>query len=222
MISEKGLCKALKNAYKRGGYGVIPQSVEVKTGAGEYRRNDILINGAAWAVSCLTVALPPEAAVQIVKDVGYLPVEAVKVQKGEANQLMMAGIAAERYDMLQEQRGDVIPMKKIPVIFKDRWQLYQTMKGTVHAFDTELLQLIDKDFEKSCSCFMSAVGHLGIFMYGDSTVYLAPGRFSAGDEEKILHIAGLDWEQQIEHDDPAVNISLFDENEDEPMEAAED
>jgi len=67
-----------------------------------------------------------------------------------------------------------------------------------------------------------AVGHLGIFMYADSTVYLAPGRFSAGDEEKILHIAGLDWEQQIEHDDPAVNISLFDENEDEPMEAAED
>ena len=133
---------------------MIPQSVEVKTGAGEYRRNDILINGAAWAVSCLTVALPPEAAVQIVKDVGYLPVEAVKVQKGEANQLMMAGIAAERYDMLQEQRGDVLPMKKIPVIFKDRWQLYQTIEGSVHAFDTALLQLIDKDYEKSCSCFM--------------------------------------------------------------------
>jgi len=221
MISEKGLCKALKNAFKRGGYGVIPQTVEVRTAAGEYRRSDILINGSAWAVSCLTTELPPEAAVQIVKDVGYLPVEAVKVQKGEANQLMMEGIAAERYDMLQAQRGDMIPMKKIPVIFKGRWQLYQTMRGSVHAFDTELLQLIDKDCEKACSCFMSAVGHLGIFLLGDSTVYLAPGRFSAEDEEKVLHIAALDWEQQIEHDDPAVNISLFDEDGDVPMEDAE-
>lgn len=216
MINEKGLCKILKSAYKGSGYTIIPQTFLADGPAGGYRSNEIVLNGSTWAIRCLTVDLPSEAAVQIVKDAGYLPVEAMLIQKGAPNQLVMEQTATARYGMLQRQGEEVLAMKKIPVIFKERWQLYQTEKGGVHAFDLELLNLIDfKGWDPPS--FMSAHGHLGIWMQADYAVYLAPGRFSAADEEKIRHVAALDWENQIEHDDPAANISLFDEERDEPL-----
>ena len=51
MISEKGLCKILKSAYKRGGYSVIPVRKTVEEAAKTtWRRNEIILNGATWAV----------------------------------------------------------------------------------------------------------------------------------------------------------------------------
>lgn len=143
MINEKGLCKILKSAYKGSGYTIIPQTFLADGPAGGYRSNEIVLNGSTWAIRCLTVDLPSEAAVQIVKDAGYLPVEAMLIQKGAPNQLVMEQTATARYGMLQRQGEEVLAMKKIPVIFKERWQLYQTEKGSVHAFDLELLNLID-------------------------------------------------------------------------------
>ena len=48
-----------------------------------------------------------------------------------------------RESQLEELRDGSSVMVKIPVIFRDRWQLYQTTTGAVYAFDTELLKLID-------------------------------------------------------------------------------
>ena len=79
MIHEKGLCKVLSAAYKGGGYSVIPVRRQVETVARSWRRNEIILNGATWAVRCLTEDLPKEAAVQIVKDVGYMPMEPVSM-----------------------------------------------------------------------------------------------------------------------------------------------
>ena len=160
-----------------------------------------MINGATWAVRCETTELPKAAAVQIVDNAGYLPVEDISIRKGEANQLILEGVAAEQYMLLNRQSdGDSAkPMLKIPVIFKDRWQLYQTNEGEVCTFDVELLKLID----------FKAIPN-------------GPECFSAADEAKIRHIAGLDWENQAENDDPVANISLFDKDADAPLEDRED
>lgn len=216
MISEKGLCKILKSAYKQGGYSIIPQSLREDGPAGSWRRNTIILNGATWAVRCLTVDLPGKAAVQIVEDAGYLPVEAVNIQKGAPNQLVLEEVAGSRCELLEEQSVGKLRMRKIPVIFRERWQLYQTEQGDVFAFDIELLKLIDfKEVEPVA--YMTANGHLGMWFYGDNAVYLAPGRFSRDNEDKILYIAGFDWENQIDMEDPVVNVSLFDEDGDEPL-----
>lgn len=216
MISEKGLCKILKSAYKQGGYSVIPQAVRINGPAGIWRKNTIILNGATWAVRCLTVDLPGKASIQIVEDAGYLPVEAVNIRKGEPNQLVMEAVADERRNMLEEQSTGKLRMRKIPVIFRERWQLYQTERGDVYAFEIELLKLIDfKEVEPSC--YMTENGHLGMWFWGDSAVYLAPGRFSRDNEDKILYIAGFDWENQIDAEDPVANVSLFDEYEDAPL-----
>lgn len=221
MISEKGLCKILKSAYKGAGYTIIPQVIQQDGTAGRWRRNEIIINGATWAVRCETVDLPGEAAVQIVKDAGYLPVEAMNIQKGAPNQLVLEEVAEQRHDLLRRQNTDAVPMRQIPVIFRERWQLYQTEEGKVFAFDQELLKLIDfKAVEPSAA--MTADGHLGLFTWGGSAVYLAPGRFSRADEERILYIAGLDWENQIGAEDPVANVSLFDADRDEPLAERED
>ena len=60
MIHEKGLCKVLSAAYKGGGYSVIPVRRQVETVARSWRRNEIILNGATWAVRCLTEDLPKE------------------------------------------------------------------------------------------------------------------------------------------------------------------
>lgn len=225
MLNEKGLCKILKSAYKGGGYQIIPQTVKAVGPAGAWKRSDIVINGATWAVRCETTDLPKAAAVQIVDDAGYLPVEAIGIKKGEPNQLILEGVAADQYTLLnRKSEGEhVKPMLKIPVIFKDRWQLYQTETGEVCAFDVELLKLIDfKAVKNGLECYLSEDGGLGMFFWGDFAVYIAPGRFSAEDEKKIRHVAELDWENQFEDDDPVANISLFDRNADAPLEDRED
>lgn len=133
MIHEKGLCKVLSAAYKGGGYSVIPVRRQVETVARSWRRNEIILNGATWAVRCLTEDLPKEAAVQIVKDVGYMPMEPVSVQKNQPNQTMLEDVADIRESQLEELRDGSSVMVKIPVIFRDRWQLYQTTTGAVYA-----------------------------------------------------------------------------------------
>ena len=216
MISEKGLCKILKSAYKRGGYSVIPVQRRVESLARTWRRNEIILNGSTWAIRCLAEELPKAAAVQIVDDVGYMPMEPVTVQKGEPNQTMMENVADLRGAELAELRDGSSLMVKIPVIFRDRWQLYQTDRGAVYAFDTELLKLIDfKGADPECR--ITQRGNMAMFAWGGELVFLAPGRFSRENEEKILYIAGMDWENQISEEDPVVNINLFDENVDEPM-----
>ena len=199
MIHEKGLCKVLSAAYKGGGYSVIPVRRQVETVARSWRRNEIILNGATWAVRCLTEDLPKEAAVQI-----------------QPNQTMLEDVADIRESQLEELRDGSSVMVKIPVIFRDRWQLYQTTTGAVYAFDTELLKLIDFK-EVSPECRITPHGNMAMFLWGDEMVFLVPGRFSRENEEKILYIAGMDWENQVEADDPVVNLNLFNADQDEPL-----
>lgn len=217
MIHEKSFCKVLTAAYKNGGYEIIPGVIE----AGPWKRHNIIINGAAWAIQCETHLLPREAAVQVVKDVGYLPMEPMMVNKNGSTQAMLPELAEKRNGLLPDAHKGAVPMKKIPVIYRDRRQLYQTEKGEVYAFDVELLKIIDfKTVGKSDDLLtnMAAGGVLGIFNWRDWTVYIAPGRFSGADLEKIQHIAAMDWENQIEQGDPITNITLFDAEDVAPVE----
>lgn len=54
--------------------------------------------------------------------------------------------------------------------------------------------------------------------YGETRWYFwRRGGFSRENEEKILYIAGMDWENQVEADDPVVNLNLFNADQDEPL-----
>lgn len=196
MLEKKGLCKVLKSTYP-GGYEYVPEG------------RMVTINGRSWAVQCDARDIPVEVSVQIVENIGYMPTDAMLVQKGTPNQMIMQDAAKIRMDFFRQENGEMLTMKKIPVIYKDRWQLFQTERGEVYGFDTEIMRIIDfKTAEPDT--YMSAGGSMGIWSYGGVAVYIAPGRFSYADTEKINHIAALDWENQQDHSDPVANTSLFD------------
>lgn len=203
MLEKRGLCKVLKSTYARG-YEYVPEG------------RMVTVNGRSWAVQCDARDVPVEASVQIVENVGYMPMDAMLIQKGEANQMIMEDAAKIRMDFFKKDSGEMLTMKKIPVIFRDRWQLYQTEEGQVYGFDTEIMKIIDfKTAEPDT--YMAASGSMGIWSCHGVAVYIAPGRFSWDDTEKIRHIAGLDWENQLEHEDPVANMSLFDSKDDVPV-----
>lgn len=198
MLEKKGLCKVLKSTYPRG-YEYVPDG------------RILTINGKSWAVQCDTQDLPVDAAQMIVEHVGYMPTEPIRVEKGAANQSIIPEAAQMRLDFFKSETGEVRQMKKIPVIFRDRWQLYQTEDGKVYGFDTEIMRVIDF---KACdpATYMAIGGNMGMLSAFGVAVYIAPGRFSLEDTEKLYHIAALDWERQQEHEDPVGNMSLFDED----------
>lgn len=112
MISEKGLCKILKSAYKNSGYSIIQVRRKVEGLSRSWQRNEIIINGATWAVRCQAEDLPKAAAVQIVGDVGYMPMDAVTVQKNQPNQTMLESIADTRSDSLDALNGGGVRMRR--------------------------------------------------------------------------------------------------------------
>ena len=203
MLEKKGLCKVLKSTYPRG-YEYIPEGKLVT------------VNGRSWAVQCDARDIPVEASVQIVENIGYMPTDAMLVQKGEQNQMILLDATKIRMDFFKQSNGEMLAMKKIPVIYRDRWQLYQTERGEVYGFDTEIMRIIDFKATEPMT-YMADNGRMGIWTAHGIAVYIAPGRFSWADTEKIHHIAALDWENQLDHSDPVANTSLFDNDEDVPV-----
>lgn len=200
MLEKKGLCKLLKSTHSRG-YEYVPEG------------RILTVNGRSWAVQCDTKDLPVEAAQQIVEHIGYMPTEPIQVQKGEPNQSIIPEAAKVRMDFFKSETGEMLAMKKIPVIFRDRWQLYQTDSGQVYGFDTEIMKVIDfKQFDPVT--YMSDTGTMGMWSAYGVVVFIAPGRFSREDTEKLYHIAAMDWERQQNHEDPVGNMSLFENDDD--------
>jgi len=200
MLEKKGLCKLLKSTYPRG-YEYVPDG------------SVLTVNGRSGAVQCDTKDLPVEAAQLIVEHVGYMPTEPIMVERGAANQTIIPEAAKMRLDFFKSDTGEMLRMKKIPVIFRDRWQLYQTDTGEVYGFDTDIMKVIDFKSHNP-NTYMSANGYIGLWAAYGIAVFIAPGRFTKEDTEKLYHIAALDWEHQRENEDPVGNLSLFEDDDD--------
>lgn len=91
----------------------------------------------------------------------------------------------------------------------------------MYGFDTEIMRIIDFKAAEPAT-YMAASGAMGIWSCHGVAVYIAPGRFSWEDSQKIHHIATLDWENQLAHEDPVANMSLFDGDDDVALLGAEE
>lgn len=202
MLSEKGLSAVLKATYKLGGYDYIPSG------------RDILLFGSSWALMCPATELSTKVAMTIVEHAEYIPTEPMHIYRGQDNQCLMADIASQREKLLST--GAMLQMLPIPIIFKERWQLYQTENGEVFAFDVNLLDVLDRKTAEVLA-YMDEEGRLGVFTSGDETLYIAPGKFSAADSKRLQYVGGMDWALQQAQGDPVTNMSLFDPDEDAPV-----
>lgn len=207
LISEKGLCKLLKAA-KGKGYEIIPETHIIEGG---YVRRTLAVNARNWAIKCATTELPAKAAVQLVEDAGYLPVEPITVRAGASNQLLIPEVVEDRSGVFAEAvEGEYRAATALPFIFKERWQLYRTEDGAIYGYDTELLELIDIESCRPEFYILDTQNSLCVGL-GRAFAIIAAGRFSREDEAKIAHIAAFDWTAAQDTGDPAVNMSLFDD-----------
>ena len=107
-------------------------------------------------------------------------------------------------------------MRQIPVIFRERWQLYQTEEGKVYAIDLELLKLIDfKEASRWPSCPETGTWEYSSGATAPSTSPLA-GSPGPTRRRSCISLAST-GENQIDMEDPVANASLFDEDRDEPL-----
>lgn len=198
ILDEKGAAKALKEAWKEG-YIISPG------------REMMNIYTAKWAVVAPERMLPLQVSQALVEHVGHIPVDPEKVRKGEVNQTVMEDDVDWRADRIIQIRERSTLMRKMPVIYKGKWQLYHTDNMQVFTFDQELLGVVSE--EAYCDTYVTPDG-LGLWSENTQMVTIAPGRFSLKDQKAINRIAAIFAEEQVSQEE-VENVCLFDDLEDE-------
>ena len=134
MINEKGLLRAMKSAYRGGGYEVA--------GCGE--ENELFINGYSWCVKVPQKQCPRKVLALLVEHVGLIPEgEAFRVQKLDGAQTIVLSMALQSKNSLCELFRREFPkdIRQTAMTWKG-WRIWQKSDtGTVLAFDGALTAL---------------------------------------------------------------------------------
>lgn len=133
LINEGGLIRAIKRAYKAGGYTVL------NTG------NDVAIYTDHWFAMANRALLPRKVLATIVEHMGMIPDdgEAVAIEKDNQPQAIMAGIVSDDVDGWMG--GEVASMASyVPVTFRG-YQLFQEVSGRqAYGVDPTALAIIER------------------------------------------------------------------------------
>ena len=134
IIEEKGLVKAIKIAYRHGGYTVLNQGGEVT------------IYTEGWFVRCLWPKLPRKALATIVEHMGMIPEKNVptSILKDEDPQLVLKEVAADDMSHWRGgERGEEVTL--VPVIMQG-YQIFQPPGGgSCWGVPLYLLDMIERD-----------------------------------------------------------------------------
>lgn len=199
LVNEKGTLKALNEAWKKG-YEIVPA-----TGGFIYLYADM------WALEIQMRDMPLEVSQALVQHYGSIPVEAEYVQKGQHNQMMMEAEVDDRIVDLKGMTETAEYIHKIPILFRDNWQLFVTEAGRVLAYDQKYLDMID--WVHACPDMMVAENGVGSFVVGGERLMIAPGKFGAEDMQKLRQIAAMYKDQRVTLVEIPENLCLFDDME---------
>ena len=196
ILSKTGAVAALKEAYKSG-YDIIPETLEITICAGK------------WSIIELVREMPVEVSRLLVEHMGYLPTAPEQVRKNQANQVMMSSVVEFRRDTLAQIENEAVRMVPLPVIFREKWQLYRTLNGQVFAYDADVLAILDPD--AVFDVFATPAG-IGLWRRSnDEMLIVAPGSFGQEDRKKLTGIAALFAAPRIVEDEMPENLCLFDD-----------
>lgn len=176
-LSEKTAPGALTAAWKAG-YHVFPD--------GEM----LHIYTKCWAAIVRTDSIPLKLTLALVEQVGHLPITPEEIRKGRENQEIMQGTEQFEREMMHDARAaELLGLRRLPIIFRDRWQLYAVGDGQIVGYDQDVVKILSDDVEPSCC--MATGTRYGLFLCGAEALIAAPAKFSAEDEEKLRTIGGL-------------------------------
>ena len=133
LISEKGLVRAIKRAYKNSGYVVMNTGDAVAI----YTEN--------WFVLANRALLPRKVLATIVEHMGMIPDdgEAMAIEKDDQPQAVMAGIVSD--DVAGWMGGEAASMASyVPVTFRG-YQLFQEVNGRqAYGVDPTALAIVER------------------------------------------------------------------------------
>lgn len=198
VIHEGKAVKALNEAYKKG-YEITPMGGRI----GIYTEN--------WALEIPMQDLPIKVSQTLVEHLGHIPVVPEFCQKGRTNQTMMEMEVADRRERLEDGKENARHMKRIPLLFKDRWQLFVSAEGAISGYDVDYLGVLD--LEKCCPAYLMQDNGNAEFSEPDSRFVISRGGFGAGDEKRLWQIAKLYETVGPGNTEPAENLCLFDDME---------
>jgi hypothetical protein len=176
IIQEKGMVRAIKGAYRHGGYNVLNLD------------GDVVIYTEEWCVRCPWNKLPRKALATIVEHLGMIPEngEAVNIEKDGQPQAIMAGVATE------EAAGwtfspATVGASYVPVTFRG-YQLFQEVNSRqAYGVDPTALAIVERTTAEMGTAGVSEGRTLG-WSHDGETVMLAAIRKTtwAWDWEKTV------------------------------------
>ena len=191
IVSKKGCVAALKEAWKKG-YEIVPYGERISI----FTEN--------WSLETTTRELPLEVAQILVEHFGGIPTEPMLVQKGRDGQMALPG----RWDELQELQEGADYIHKVPVTYKDKWQMFVTAEGDWMCLDLAYLAIL----EEQCACtILRTSSGMAIFSLQEERLTVAPGNFGREDQRKLDQIAQMFREQRIQEVEIPENVCLFDD-----------
>lgn len=194
IVSEKGAVAALKKAFDKG-YEIVPDMGKISI----YTEN--------WALETNTRELPLAVSQILVEHYGGIPVEPMMVRKGRAKQTMFAGTERDRAEALLLKQEQPAYMRRIPVTFHEKWDVFVKDTGEWMCVDRQYLDILDRD--RQCAVMMTDEG-MALFALADEKLTVAPGEFGVDDTRKLQKIAEMYMKQEIHEVVEPENLSLFD------------
>ena len=197
IANEKETVRALKQAWKSG-YEIVPngETIAIYTGY--------------WALETTVRELPLAVSQELVEHYGGIPVAPMFVQKGRSAQTMFGAEEISRKQDLEELQDNGKYMKRIPVTFRGKWDLFVTSEGEWMGIDREYLDILDR--ENDCNVLMTPAG-MALFSMADERLTIAPGKFGVEDRVKLQKIAEMYMAQKVHLEEVPENLCLFEDME---------
>lgn len=199
IVSEKGAVAALKKAFDKG-YEIVPDLGVISIYTGN------------WALQTTTRELPLAVSQILVEHYGGIPVEPMLVRKGRSKQAMLVGLQLSRAEELILRQEEPAYMRRIPVTFRDKWDVFVKDTGEWICLDRQYLDILD---HTKCYAVMMTDDGMALFSLADEQLTIALGEFGDDDRKKLQKIAEMYMKQEIHEVVEPENLSLFDDMGDE-------
>lgn len=175
LLSKSGAVKAIKAAYRKG-YQIMPG-------------NPVLTIGArSWVARVYIQDLPKEVSMLLVEQAGYIPSACELIKHGQHNQAMLREEMARAEAELNGYILDAKPLRRLPVVYRDKWRLYLDEQGKGWAYDEDLLAILEPDIPVECGVMSWGAA---VFSRGGEALVVLPAILSDEDEEAVQAITGI-------------------------------
>ncbi len=185
LLTEQGLARELKNAWKHGGYRIMQQD------------HALYILAPTWAAIIDADEVPRKIIGILAEHMGELPCEqGMHIKKKWDNQYIVPGEMELEFARLEDKPS--AEAVAISLTWKTGWRLYQKPDHSIHGVDAGLLELLNHGGLKPP--MITVDGHMACWQDDTTTVYICC--MSRRDNVHLDYLEQFDWRISEEGETP--------------------